>query len=100
MSFRVQLQPKNTHKLHVFVQLGLMIAKGYQGKTVLVLVDIQSRSKFQVVQTTRPEGLCSRIGLYLPLLKARLLGQVQYIYRLDVLLMNFIFPTMVKTLST
>ena len=51
MNFRVQLAPMNTHKLHVFVQLGLMIAMDYQDKNVQVSEMIQNQNKPQVVQT-------------------------------------------------
>ena len=56
MSFSGQLQPMTIHKLHVFVQIGLMIAKDYQGKKVQVLEKIQCRSESQVIQTTIPEN--------------------------------------------
>ena len=56
MIFRVQLQPMDTHKLSVFVQLGLMIAMDYQDKNIQVSEKIQNQNKSQVVQTTRPGG--------------------------------------------
>ena len=37
VSFRGQLQPMSIRKLHVFVQLGLMITMDYQGKKMQVL---------------------------------------------------------------
>ena len=49
MNFRVQLQPMNTHKLHVFVQLGLMIAMDHQDKNLQVSEMIQNQNKSQVV---------------------------------------------------
>ena len=81
VSFRGQLQPLSIHKLHVFVALGLMIAMDYQCTNVPFLKKIQSRSKSQVVRTTRPEGFWTSIGWYFFLLKAWLLGQAHDPYK-------------------
>ena len=45
MNFRVKLQPRDTHKFRVFVQLGLMIAMDYQDKNVQVSEMIQNQHK-------------------------------------------------------